>query len=373
MDLSSYVKKIPREIKFITLLFLSSRFILTVIGVSSRNLLDRFYTYCPKWIYTEHLWLDIWGIHDSGWYLRIANEWYPAFLKAGESSYGFFPLYPLIMRMIGALIGSNYIAGILVSNISFVLTCIFLYRLMRLRSDDDTALRTVKYLFVFPSAFILSAVFAESLFLMLLVICFYYAERERWLLVGIAGFFMSLTKAIGVIVVLPLLYHYLKTKDFRLRDVKRDVFCLLMIPLGACAFAFYTYRLTGDFFAYIFAQISGWGTGPSNPIQLLYKNIFTDIHVVLAVLAIVVLLSIFCKRLGLSYWLLGILFITASLMSGQGFIFSIGRFVLIIFPIYIALAELGRDREVDQAVTIFLAILQGCFMAFWSAGFSVII
>jgi hypothetical protein len=244
---------------------------------------------------------------------------------------------------------------------------------MRLRSDDETALRSVKYLFVFPSAFILSAVFAESLFLTLLVLCFYYAKREKWLLAGIAGFFMALTKAIGIIVILPLLYEYLKTKNFRLRDVKRDVFFLLMIPLGICVFAIYTYRLTGDFYAYVFAQISGWGTGISNPIQLLYKNIFTDIHVVLAVLAIVALLSLFWKRIGFSYWLLGMLFLTSSLMSGQGFIFSIGRFVLVIFPIYIALAELGRDREVDQAVTIFLAVLQGCFMAFWSAGFNVII
>ncbi|MBN1871552.1 MAG: glycosyltransferase family 39 protein [Candidatus Omnitrophica bacterium] len=373
MNLSSYIKRIPREIRFLTLIFLSSRFILTVIGVSSRNLLDRFYAYCPRWIYSRHLWLDIWGIHDSGWYLGIANEWYPAILKVGESSFGFFPLYPLLMRLLGGVIGSNYIAGIIVSNICLVITAVFLYKLVKLTADDDTALRTMKYLIVFPSAFILSAVFAESLFLALLVICFYYAKKEKWLLVGVSGFLLSLTKAIGVVVILPLLYEYLKAKRFKLQNLKRDIFFLLMIPLGPSVFAAYTYYLTGDFYAYVFAQISGWGTGVSNPLVLLYRNIFTDIHVVLSVLAIVLLLSVFCKRIGFSYWLLGILFIISSLMSGQGFIFSIGRFVVVIFPMYIALAELGRDKGIDEAVTLFLAILQGCFMAFWSAGFNVII
>jgi len=56
--------------------------------------------------------------------------------------------------------------------------------------------------------------------------------------------------------------------------------------------------------------------------------------------------------------------------SGFG---SMPRFALVIFPIFIVLAELTKQRDADEVLTIILALFQGCLMVFWSNGFSLVI
>lgn len=383
MNLITYIKKIPREVKHILLLFVTTRSILTIIGVSSRKLLEGIYNYHPHWIYSKHLWLDIWGVWDSGWYLSIAKNWYPAYLKAGYSNYGFFPLYPLLIRILGIIIGNNYISGIIISNICLIVACIFLYRLVKLYSNNDTALKSVKYLFLFPSAFILSGVFSESLFLVLLIMCFYYAKKEKWLLVGITGFFLSLTRSIGIFIIFPILYEYFKTKNFKLKNIRKDIFFLLLIPLGPFIFASYSYYLTGNFFAHVYAKHTGWRLYLSNPFKVLYLSLFTNaitytsritlVFNAIFIIVATVILSLFYKKIGFSYWLLGMLFIFVPLMNGEATMTGMTRFALIVFPFYILLAKLSKNHYINQALTIFLALLQGFLMVFWSAGFELII
>lgn len=76
--------------------------------------------------YPNNLFLDGWARWDSGWYKSIAeigysnlpmNEW-------GQSNTVFFPLYPLLMRMMRAIIPDTYICGVIISNVSFLLTLI---------------------------------------------------------------------------------------------------------------------------------------------------------------------------------------------------------------------------------------------------------
>lgn len=375
MNLLTYIKKIPREVKYILLLFVATRSILTIIGVSSRKLLEGVYNYRPDWIYSKHLWLDIWGLWDSEWYLRIAANWYPQVLNAGESNYGFFPLYPLLIRILEKVIGNNYISGIIISNLCLIVACIFLYKLVKLYLDNDTALRSVKYLFLFPSAFILSGVFSESLFLALLIACFYYAKKGKWLLAGITGFFLSLTKPIGAFVILPILYEYFRSKDFKLNNIKRDIFSLALMPLGLFVFAGYCYYLVGNPLAYVYAKKTGWGVYLSHPFRVLYLSLCSHsielvFNAIFAIVAIVIL-SLFCKKIGFSYigfsyWLLGILLIFIPLMYG---VQVMTRYALVIFPFYILFARLSKNHYIDQALTLFLALCQGFLMVFWSAGF----
>ena len=235
----------------------------------------------------------------------------------------------------------------------------------------------MKYLFLFPSAFILSGVFSESLFLALLIMCFYYAKKEKWLLVGITGFFLSLTRYIGVFIILPILYEYFKTKNFKLKNIRKDIFFLLLIPFGPFIFASYSYYLTGNFFAYVYAKQTGWGAYLSNPFKVLYLclsgNSIVFIFNAIFTIVAVMILSLFYKKTGFSYWLLGILFIFFPLMNGEPTMTGMARFALIIFPFYILLAKLSKNHYIDQALTIFLALFQGFLMVFWSAGFKLII
>lgn len=378
--------KISPEIKYIFSLFFVTRIVLTIIGVSSRILLEPFHRYPVTWIYSKHLWLDIWGVWDTGWYLKIARNWYPMLnpLPMRSSNWGFFPFYPLLMRLLGGGIGDLYLAGIIISNICLILSCVFLYRMVRLNSDNNTALRSVKYLFLFPTAFVLSGVFSESLFLVLIILCFYHAKKGNWFLAGISGFFLSLTRPLGIFVVLPLLYEYFRARNFRLLDTDRGVLFLSLIPLGLFTFAIYSYYLTGDFLAHVHAKQAGWMVFLSNPFKVLYYTLFTDIITpfggridlvfnAIFVIATILLLSLFYKKIRFSYWLTGMILCAVPLMGGINVMTGMGRFTLVIFPLYIIFAKLGKNRHLDQIITISLALFQGLLMVFWSNGFYLIV
>lgn len=366
MEFADDIKeRIPKEIKYILLMFFSTRIVLTVIGVLSRMMLTPNY---HAFSYSKNILLDVWGVWDTAWYVSIAEDWYSI-----PEMFGFFPLYPLLMRFFGFFVGDYYLAGLLVSNVSLLVACILLYKLVRLDGDRDTAFRSVKYLFLFPTAFVFSGVFTESLFLALLLACFYYARKGRWLLVGIFGFFLSLTKAFGMFMILPLAYEYLRAKNFRLKNCRLDSVPLLLIPCGLLVFSAYNYYLTGDYLAFIHIKEGRWFHKLSNPLTGLYNNLANEnfscsFNVILDIIAIL-LLSLFYRKIGFPYWLTGMIPLIGTLMTGPPCLNAISRYLLIIFPLYILFAKLSEKQDVDQLVTIFLALFQGFFMVFWTNAF----
>jgi len=365
MKLRERIRSIPYYVRYILILFLATRVILSIIGVRSRQLMEPYVPYYRHWIFTDNKWLDIWGIFDSAWYMKIASVWYPDVFIPGRSQHAFFPLYPILVKWAGKIFDSHFLGGIIVSNIFLIVTGIFLYKLVRMEHDEEKALRSVKYLFVFPSAFILSAFFPQSLLLALVIMCIYFAKRRRWLYCGATGFLSSLAHPVGAVIVLPALYEYLKLENHK---VKRSVLHLFLIPLGPLIFCIYNYVYTGNFFAYVDAQVTGWGARVINPLILLRAafSVF-DAYLTFFIVVTTVLLLFSSRRVGFSLWLSGLLFMAAALVCGN--IRSIMRYMLQVFPIYIVLADIGRNRYLDQAITFAFILLQGALMVFWSSGF----
>lgn len=376
------VEKPSRELHFVLLLFVATRAALTLIGVGSRFMIDRLQ---PRrdWYafrYYKETWLDIWSSWDSGWYLDIAYNGYsttlqselPRFAREGHANYAFFPLYPMLMKGIG-FVTDPYIAGLLISNVCLIVSGVFLYRLVRLDHDEKTAFSSVKYLFLFPTAFVLSGIFTESLFLALFITCFYYARREKWLVAGILGLFLALTRTVGVIAVLPLAYEYFRSKEFKLRNVRPNVLFLALLPCGTMIYAWFCYHLTGDWFAFSTVQ-KAWDRHLVNPLLVLWEGIRSPhLHVIFSasfVSVCLLTLLIFCRQLGVTYFLIGMYCILIPLsnspdVSQMG---SLPRYSLVIFPFYILFGRLAKYRSWDMALTASLALFQGLLMAFWSCG-----
>ncbi len=365
--------RIPEELKYIFILFLVSRTALTIIGLVSRLLLDRTGIYSPDWVYSKHLWLDVWGWGDTGWYLSCAIQGYPAVLQEGVGNYGFFPLYPLCIKILGMVIADYYYAGLIISNVCLLISCLFLYKLVKADSDHDEALRSVKYLFLFPASFIFSGVFSESLFLMLVIVCFYCARKGDWLLAGIAGFLLSLTRPVGVFLFPIILLEYLEAKNYKIREIRLDILSSLLIPLGLLAFFGFCYFRCGNFFAYFQAK-SAWEVATSNPVQLLYSGLFNP-----SINArfnacwtwfILMVLIVFCKKIKFAYLMWAVLLIFFPLTFGGRFaLLGMIRFTSVIFPLFILCARIGASHPyVDQNLALFLALLQGFLMVFWATG-----
>ncbi|KAL4094318.1 hypothetical protein PRIC1_009979 [Phytophthora ramorum] len=101
-----------------------------------------------------------------------------------EHFHAFFPLYPLLVRWLARLLPLQPASAILasgwfVSNVSFVLSALFLYRLGRVVLQDEAVARRAAYLFcVAPSSIFMSAVYSESLMCLLSFSGLYFLARH---------------------------------------------------------------------------------------------------------------------------------------------------------------------------------------------------
>jgi hypothetical protein len=139
---------------------------------------------------------------DSGWFLSIAERGYD---RPEPSATAFFPLYPLSIRIVGEVVGSFTLAGIIVSLAAFWVALYLLHRLTALEVGSAAADRTVSLLAFFPTAFYFSAVYSESLFLALSVGCVYCARLDRWGWATVLAALATATRSAGVTLVVPLL------------------------------------------------------------------------------------------------------------------------------------------------------------------------
>jgi hypothetical protein len=144
---------------------------------------------------------------DSVWYLMIARNGYGT--RHSHAQAAFYPLYPLLMRVVGWVVGSPLVAGILVSLVCFLGALVLLHRLAALELGLRDARATVLLVAFFPTALFFSAVYSESLFLLVTVGAVLAARRGRWAWAGALGGLAALTRNSGVVLLVPLALLFL--------------------------------------------------------------------------------------------------------------------------------------------------------------------
>jgi hypothetical protein len=142
---------------------------------------------------------------DSVWYLAIAQGGYDH--EATRTA--FFPLYPLVLRGPGLVLGSDLVAGVLVSVVAFAIGLRLLYRLASIELDSELARVTVMLVAFCPMAYFFSAVYSESLFLALSVGCVLQARRGRWASAGVLGALGAISRNSGITLVVPIVLLFL--------------------------------------------------------------------------------------------------------------------------------------------------------------------
>ncbi|MFH1835155.1 MAG: glycosyltransferase family 39 protein [Methanobacteriota archaeon] len=378
MDCEITRRDYKEAFKHILFFFVSTRIILTIIGVISRILLVEKYRRRYQQLFTDRIWLNIWTGDSTLMYMRVAKDWYPACVDCLQlKHYAFSPLYPLTMRILETVTKNYFTAGFIVSNISIIISAYYLYKIVRLKDNHETALRSVKYLFVFPAAFMLSAVHTEALFLTLLLMTFYYAKLGRWWLAGFTGFLLALTRIQGAFTIIPLLYIYLDQRNFSLKNIDFKILYVGLIGLGLVATMVYSHQLTGDYFTFIHAKQKFFGHEISNPVTILGDSLQDPsidyfINGWVTVIAIVFLI-VFHRKIENSYLLLALILIIIPLIGGLSSVKGMARFILVIFPFFIILAHMGENKRIDELMTITFALLQGFLMALWATRFNIIL
>lgn len=336
----------------------------------------------------------MWARWDSVWFLRIAQDGYGATEHAAAA---FYPLYPLLVGLVGRVLFGHYVvAGVLVSLAACLGAFALLYRLTLQHLGDAGARRAVLYLAISPFALFLGAVYSESVFLLAAVASFYLAERRSFLGAGIAAGLASLTRLVGI-ALLPSLVL------LAWREPRRGP-ALLRLAAAPALFALYPLYLwwkVDDPLAFLHAQ-GTWSrhVSPAGPLGGIWDGLRagwagvrqlasgsdatrywsavqdTDPDRVaainlgqLAFLVLYVALAVVAwRQFDAPYGLFAVLglAIPLSAPSERWPLLSIGRFGLVVFPLFMALAALGSRPRVHTAVVVASAVLLGVVSAQWA-------
>jgi hypothetical protein len=322
----------------------------------------------PTELSDGHWMVDMFSRWDAEWYLNMAKSGYHYRSGRGkDSNTAFFPLYPLLMSGVARLIGEADVsllsAGMLVSNAALLIGLAYLFALIRLDFDEDTASRSIIYLLVFPTSFFFSAVYTESLFLLTVVAAFYHARHDQWCLAGMAGAAAALTRPPGVLMCAALGMEYLHQRNFRLKEVRADVLALGLIPLALVLHFTYLYWKFGNFFLFLETE-KEWGRplGGAEG-KLPFFGHFAGGDLVITILVLVLLISVW-HRLRPSYGVFATLAYLMPLASGT--LLGMGRFSAVIFPVYIILALQGRQPAFDRCWLIISSSLGVLYMALFA-------
>ena len=346
---------------------------------------------------------------DAMHYLAIASAGYgpdAALLSTGESGPNplpaFFPLLPLLTRFTAATLQfleplapfllanreqSLLLAGVVVAQAATLLAFTLLFRLVREETRDGaTAERAVLYLAIFPLAFYYGVPYAEPLFLACSIGALFAARRGQWVRAGLWAAAASATRPFGMLLLPALALEILLT--WRRRGLEkgawqRALLGLCLAPLGLLLFMLHLWRRVGDPLAFVHAQKEVWFRESVFPLTTLWRGIGyalhptwsnapdtyarTVLHTLIVVLFLLVLVASF-RHWRPAYVLYGLLYVTMVLSSpwpGHTLMHSLGRSIMVLFPVYITLAHWGRRPAVNLAIIMLFLPLQALLTALY--------
>lgn len=339
---------------------------------------------------------------DSVWYLQIAHAGY-----FSPQSSAMFPLYPLLISIGTLVLRSELVVGLAVSLAAMTTALYILDRLVRADFDEQIARTAVLLTALFPVAFFFSAVYTESLYLLVSVGALYAARRDRWAIAGALGALATATRSAGILLAVPLVLMYLYGPRTSLRAastagwwrpryrVTGSAVWLALVPVGLLAYMAYLGVAHGQPFAAFHAE-HYWGRSFAGPFGGAWKAIVAlpaDVRHVLsgtgvrvgpgdpltwsahdlidlgfALFAIVGLVGAW-RRVPFAY------FAYAAVLLAQAMSYpvsheplgSISRYVMVIFPVFIGWALLLRRRpRVRVAVLGTSVLLLAVFSGLWA-------
>jgi hypothetical protein len=335
---------------------------------------------------------------DGTWYQLVASGGYDPGLPATAA---FWPLYPWLMRIGSEITGwSPETIGYLISNLAFAGALYYVYRLVLLDFDDTIARRTLWALALFPTAFFFSAIYTESLFLLLIAAALYYARKGEWLIAGLVGLLAALTRSAGVMILAPFGILFLQQFGWSLRAWFPRAFAAALPALGPVIFGWTLQRSGLEFFDWADQQwqwnrfsANPWRTfdcavngcvaevrfisGQTGPATVhptdwgwfgeLGRNLnwaffsssefryrFGESHVLELVVSIaaILLVVIGVRMVPLYYTALVVPALVIPLLTPSSVnpLMSMPRFVLPLFPLFVVIALLVRNRKVGMAL-----------------------
>ena len=325
--------------------------------------------------------MNLWSHWDGEHYAALAAGGYMQ--SPDNVSPAFFPMYPLLMRSFAELfggplsLGALSVWGVLISLIALPFALYFIYEITRKDFSEPTARVTILTLCVFPTTFFLNSVYTESLFLALSAASIWAMRvRKDMLLACALAAFASATRNVGVFLIVPLAYEWLRGGVGRGYGWGRGISYLALAPSGLLWYAVYLWLRSGNFFLFYDAQ-GYWSRRPTGPLtfgvnviveaygglKALFLptplansaledwmgrlNHASDAYDLLFLLFAVALLLWGLRVLPVSLSAYAFLLVIPAVFYGKPAtpLMGLPRYLLVAFPLFIVLAVLLKDRR----------------------------
>ena len=352
----------------------SARRIRTWIGVAAVSLAVHYLMLILSCAVTGSLtWQRLWDMLVQRWttpgdatrYLDIAENGYTT---EGENAINlvFYPLYPLLVRVLGWVVRSLPAAGVAVSQLCYAGASIMLYEWILLDAEEKSAWTGVLLMALYPFSVFVMGVFSEGVFLLLTVSCLFCIRKKWFVWAGVTGFLAALCRTQGMLLLFPAVYEVVSLRKSRLR--LRDA-AVLLIPAGFGIYLGINAYLHGDCFQFLkyeaaapWYQSTQWiGSNLSQHYAMAqqYAGLAGIIYwpqIALYFLILAALLYGLRKRENVGTILYGAVYLGFSYLSG--WMISGGRYMLCCVPVYLILGKV--KNETARRLLLFASALL-CF------------
>lgn len=332
----------------------------------------------------SHFLIYPFGNFDGVYYLLIAAKGYTV-------NAGFFPLFPLSINLANSFLQpSNYVplnpiqyfTSITLVSIYFLIALILLCKIIRLDYKENIAILSIIFLLIFPTSFFYASIYSESLFLLLSLLSFYFARKKGWFLAGITGALLSSTRLVGISIFPSLLFEYFK---YEKNKTLGKFVSILLVPLGLLAYVFYNFQKWGNPFYFIQAQGNLQNNRSIDSVVLLPQTLFRYIKILFSIkpsiyewwvaffelsfsiFALSLLYIAWKKKVRFSYILFGLLCFIIPVSTGT--FTGLPRYIAVIFPIFITLALLIKNKFLKIVYSTISTILLFVFFMLFSKGY----
>lgn len=344
-------------VKKIVIIFLAWKFLIFLIAAVAPLFIPVFGNAFP---YVETLiqsklpyWVWSFGGFDGVHYLRIAKDGY-----AYQYTQAFFPVYPILIKLVSfATFGNYLLAGLLISNISFLLSLIVFYKLITKIYNSKIALWSIIFLLSFPTSFYFGAIYTEGLFFLTIISSFYLLEQNKNWQGSIIGILASGTRLVGVFLCLSTF----SKKHYKSRAP------LLLIPLGLIFYMVYLQFNFNNAFYFLTAQTAFGQNRETSKIILLPQVLYRWVNQLLTTNGLVFANSAF--ELSTTIFAIILLIIGLKTVKKEWIIFSafsvitptltgslasMPRYVLVAFPVFVVLAHIKSNLVKTLIAIMFL-------------------
>ncbi len=325
-------------------------------------------------------WANFDGIH----YLNISQYGY-------INQARFFPLLPLLINILSApflsIINSpltHFFIGFLFVNLVFIIGLWIFKKLIELDFSKEIAKTSVYYFLIFPTSFFFVSIYSEGLFLLLVILSFYFARKRKWFLSILCAAFLMATRFVGIAILPALLYEFFISEKSPWPNKKLILF--LITPVGLMLYSVFNYYKWNNFFYFIQSQGELGNNRTVGRIVLFPQTAFRYIKIFITVpvgshdwmialleatsflFASFLLYFAWRRKIRMSYLIFAAVNFAITISTGT--FSALPRYILTIFPIFIALA-LIRSKFFKLAYVTVSSILLFILLMLFSRGYFV--